>query len=198
MQIHDVCDHIFMITSVPIPPTIPNVPFYSQLTDITSPAWKKVGCGITSLAMIIDYYKPKVSVNTLLGQGIALGAYKNNAGWTYAGLIAVAKKHGFEGKTYDLGKSTTKAAFAEIQEQLKDGPVMASIHYKFEPTNPIPHLVVINGISDGMVYYNDPAAKEGEKKISTAGFLAAWKKRFIVIRPTSEKKVVAIVHTNNL
>jgi ABC-type bacteriocin/lantibiotic exporter with double-glycine peptidase domain len=187
-----------MIISAPIPPTIPNVPFYSQLTDITSPSWKKVSCGITSLAMIIDYYKPKVSVNTLLGQGIALGAYKQNAGWTYAGLISVAKKHGLEGKTYDLGKSSSKIAFAEIQKQLKDGPVIASVHYKFEPTNPIPHLVVINGVSDGMVYYNDPAAKEGEKKISTVGFLAAWKKRFIVIRPIAEKKVVAVAPTNNL
>lgn len=181
-----------MIT-IPLPTAIPDVPFYSQFTDITSPSWKKVGCGITSLAMIIDYYKPKVAVNTLLGQGIALGAYNHNAGWTYAGLIAVAKKHGLTGKTYDLGTSTAKVALAEMQKQLKDGPVMASVHYKLEQSNPIPHLIVVNGITDDTVYYNDPAAKEGEKTISTKGFLAAWKKRFIVIRPVVEKKEVAIL-----
>lgn len=168
--------------------TIPVVPFYSQFSDITSPKWQKVGCGITSLAMVIDYYKPAVSVNTLLSQGIAAGAYLNNAGWTYKGLIGISRKYGLDGSSYDLGKLSSKAAFAEFEEYLKDGPVIASVHYKFDPKSTIPHLVVINGIKDGIVYYNDPAAKTGELQISTDTFLKAWKKRFVVVRPASENK----------
>ena len=163
--------------------TIPTVPFYSQFKDITSPTWQKVGCGVASLAMIIDYYKPSVPVNTLLKQGVASGAYLQSAGWTYKGLIDLSKKYGLTGKSFDLGKSGKDNAFEEFKRSLKDGPVIASVHYKFDPKSTIPHLVVINGIEGDIMYYNDPAAKEGEKEISTADFLKAWKKRFIVIRP---------------
>lgn len=165
-------------------PTIPSVPFYSQFSDITSPVWQKVGCGIASLTMVIDYYVPNaVSVNTLLVRGIASGAYQKNAGWIHKGLVDLSRKYKLDGNTYDLSKLDSKKAFAMFSDYLKDGPVIVSVHYKFEPKNPIPHLVVITGIKDGVVYYNDPAAKTGAKQISTADFLKAWKQKFIVIRP---------------
>jgi ABC-type bacteriocin/lantibiotic exporter with double-glycine peptidase domain len=162
---------------------IPNVPFYSQFKDITSSKWKKVGCGIASLAMLIDYYEPAVSVDVLLKQGIDSNAYLDSAGWTYKGLISISEKYGLEGNSYDLAKKSSEDAFIELKDSLKSGPVMASIHYKFDPKSPIPHLVVINGIEDDVMYYNDPAEKSGGGHISTDVFLKAWKKRFIVIRP---------------
>ena len=140
--------------------------------------------------MVVDYYKPAVSVDTLLTQGVAVGAY-SKAGWTYAGLISVSKKYGLDGTSYDLAKSGTKVAFAQFKEKLKDGPVIASVHYKFDPKSTIPHLVVIDAIVDDVVYYNDPAAKVGNKQISTTDFLKAWKKRFIVIRPDQKASTVA-------
>lgn len=179
-------------TVSPATTTVPEVPFYSQFKDITSLKWQKVGCGITSLAMIVDYYKPVVSVDTLLKQGIASGAY-SAAGWTYAGLIAVSKKYGLTGTSYDLANSDAQTAFKQFEESLKDGPVIASVHYKFDAKSTIPHLVVINAIVDDVVYYNDPAAKVGEKTISSGRFLKAWKKRFIVIRPP--KDTLALAYT---
>lgn len=162
------------------------VPFYSQFKDIRSPKWQKVGCGVTSLAMIIDYYKPgTVSVNTLLTQGISAGAYLNSAGWTYKGLIGLAKRYGLEGSSYDLASLSSKNAFSALKGYLADGPVMASVHYGFDPKSTIPHLVVLNRIENDTIYYNDPAAKSGEKTISSTDFLKAWKKRFIVIKPPS-------------
>ncbi len=177
-------------TSPIIAPAPDAVPFYSQFKDITSPQWQKVGCGVASLAMIIDYYKPAVPVDTLLKQGIAAGAYLESAGWTYKGLIQLSAKYGLSGNSYDLGKLSTKSAFTQFKEQLADGPVIASVHYKFDPKSTIPHLVVINGIRDGLVYYNDPAAKTGEKSISTEDFLKAWKMRFIVVRPAQSSGVI--------
>ena len=163
---------------------IPDVPFFSQFADILSPAWQKVGCGVTSLAMIIEYYKPDtVSVNTLLKQGIANGAYSKKSGWTYKGLISLGNKYGLDGDSYDLAALSQKDAFTQFKGSLKNGPVIVSVHYKFDPKSTIPHLVVINGIKDDTIYYNDPAAKVGEKTISVANFLLAWKKRFIVVRP---------------
>ena len=168
----------------PATTTVPDVPFYSQFKDIASSKWQKVGCGITSLAMIVDYYSSEeISVNTMLAQGISAGAYQQNAGWTYAGLISVAKKYGLNGNSYDLGKSSTNDAFDQLKNALADGPLIASVHYKFDPKSSIPHLVVIDGIDGDTMYYNDPAAKSGEKQISTTDFLKGWKKRFIVVRP---------------
>ena len=173
-------------------PSVPVVPFYSQFTDITSKTWQKVGCGVTSLAMIIDYYKPAVPVNTLLDQGIKAGAYLQSAGWTYQGLIGLANNYGLDGSSHDLAGLSNKNALAQFTSYLQDGPVIASIHYKFDPNSTIPHLVVINAIKDGVVYYNDPAAKSGGKTISVANFQKGWKKRFIVIRPVKDPTVVAL------
>lgn len=164
----------------------PVAPFYSQFKDITAPAWQKVGCGVASLAMVIDYYEPAVPVNTLLKQGIAANAYLQKAGWTYAGLISLSQKYGLDGDSYDLGKLGKDEAFTRFKAYLKDGPVIASVHYKFDPKSTIPHLVVINRLSDGVLYYNDPAAKSGNREISIDDFLKAWKKRFIVVRPVKQ------------
>lgn len=164
--------------------TIPDVPFYSQFKDITSSSWQKVGCGVTSLAMVIEYYKPEtVSVNTLLNQGITLGAYQQKNGWSHQGLISLSKKYGLDGNSHDVSKLSRKAALSQFKGYLDDGPVIVSIHYKFDPKSTVPHLVVINGIKDGIVYYNDPAAKVGEKTITEDKFLNGWKRKFIVVRP---------------
>jgi len=162
---------------------IPDVPFYSQFQDIDSPKWQKLGCGIASLAMLIEFYQPgSVSVDILLDEGIAAGAFINGAGWSHRGLASLAGQYGLKGTNYDFAKSDMDTAFTQLEKYLKDGPVIASVHYKLEPTNPIPHLVVVNGISGNTVYYNDPAAESGGKRISVENFLKAWKKRFIAVR----------------
>lgn len=164
--------------------SIPKVPFYSQFKDIEAPEWKKVGCGIASLAMIINYYNPDaVSVNTLLKTGIKNGAYLDDAGWIHSGLISLGKKYDLDGESISLASESNAGAFEEFESHVKKGPVMASIHYKFDPKSTIPHLVVITGIKNGLVYYNDPAAEIGGKTISSEDFIKAWKKKFIVIRP---------------
>ncbi len=168
------------------PPTVFTVPFYSQLTDITATAWKKVGCGITSLAMLIAFYEPTEmdSVDSLLAEGIEAGAYSEN-GWTYSGLIGIANKHGLSGSTHDYRDSTMDIAFKHMTDDLEKGPVMASVHYTFKPTNPIPHLVIINGIKDGAVYYNDPAEARGGGSISVTQFKSGWKKRYLEFYKTT-------------
>ncbi len=133
---------------------------------------------------MINFYEPNaISVNTLLKQGIAAGAYDQNAGWIYQGLIHLAQKYGLGGNYYDLSKMDAKTAFDRFKNYLKDGPVILSVHYKFDPKSAIPHLVVIDGITNNVVYYNDPAAKAGEKQISIANFLKGWKRKVITIRP---------------
>ncbi len=172
-----------MLIPMSVPMMVPDVPSYSQFKDIQSPPWQKVGCGITSLAMIIDYYTPDaVSVDALLKQGIAAGAYDYSAGWIYQGLINLGKKYGLEGAYHNLSALSAQDAFAQFKEYLKDGPVILSVHYKFDPKSTIPHLLVVDGIKDGVVYYNDPASSRGQKHIAVADFLKGWKRKVIVLR----------------
>lgn len=183
---------------VTIPINLPNVPFYSQFQDISSPKWQKVGCGIASLAMVIDYYdSDAISVDTLLEQAIASGAYQYDAGWKHKDMVLLSQRYGLDGDNYDLSMLNKAVAFERFKDFLKDGPVIASVHYKFDPQSTIPHLVVIDGFDGDVLYYNDPAANMGKKRISTGDFLKSWKKRFIVIRPVKEGKVVAKVLTPN-
>ncbi|MBI2047735.1 MAG: C39 family peptidase [Parcubacteria group bacterium] len=162
---------------------VPIVPFYSQFHDISRTEWQGLGCGIADLAMLIEFYKPgSVSVDALLEEGIVAGAFISGAGWSHKGLALLAEQYGLSGKTYDFSDLGTDAAFSQFETILKDGPVIASVYYKFEPGNPIPHLVVINGISGGIVYYNDPSRGRGGESISVSDFKKAWKKRLISIR----------------
>ncbi len=166
-------------------PIVTQVPFYSQFADITNPSWQKVGCGIASLAMLIDYYSGAVEPDTLLKEGIAAGAYIESAGWSHAGLIALARDYGLSGEAITLYEKTNDAAYQSLDVAVAEGPVMVSVHYTFEPTNPIPHLAVITDVTDELVYYNDPAEASGGGVISKEKFQSAWKKRYIAIRPTS-------------
>ena len=163
-----------------------DVPFFSQFTDISSKSWQKVGCGIASLAMLIEYYEPgSVEVETLLDEGIAARAFLPDAGWTHAGLIGLAKKYGLTGASHDLSGSSMSAAFSELTRVVEEGPVMVSVHYTFDPKNPIPHLVVVNDVVGDTVYYNDPAEPRGGGSIPATTFKSAWKKRYIRIAPIS-------------
>jgi len=170
--------------------TVPDVPFYSQFRNIQAAGWQKLGCGVASLAMIIDFYSPRaVSVNALLQEGIAEGAYSKGAGWKHEGLVLLAREYGLKGEDYDLSHLEIAAAFAQFEKFLKEGPVMASVYYKFDPKSPIPHLVVINGIEGGRIYYNDPAGIAGGQEISIADFMKGWKRKFIVIQPQEEARL---------
>ena len=149
--------------------------------------------------MVIDYYKPNaVSVNALLTKAVAFGAYDPNAGWIHKDLVLLAGKYGLSGNTYDLSAQTSSTAFTHFQSYVKTGPVIASVHYKFDPASTIPHMVVVDGIENGTVFYNDPAAKSGEKQISTTDFVKAWKKKFIVIRPTHPTSETALTQNTKV
>lgn len=179
-------DNIGMILPPAPPANIPNIPFYSQFQDIQYPSWQKKGCGVASLAMVIDYYRPDaVSVDTLLSIATSSGAYNQNFGWIHKDLVQLARRFGLEGSNYDLGKSDRNTAFARLKDFLKKGPVITSVHYRFDPKSTIPHLVVVDGIVGDIIYYNDPAAAAGKMRISVDDFLDGWKKKFIVIRPAS-------------
>lgn len=163
---------------------VPSVPFYSQFTDVSDPDWRGQACGVVSLAMLIEYYYPgSITVDSLLNQGIASGAYLNGAGWMHKGLADLGAVYGLSGTNFDYSASSMDAAFSEFASALERGPVIASVYYTFTPGHPIPHLVLINGIDGDRVFYNDPAEESGGGSISVKHFKSAWKKRYIALSP---------------
>jgi uncharacterized protein YvpB len=173
-----------------------NVPLYSQIADISSVAWQQKGCGVTDVAMIVEYYKPNTtSVQKILLEALKGGAYVKNVGWSHDGLAALAIKHGLVGKTIDLSKFKNEIAFIEFEKTVKEGPVIASIHRGFNPKSPFGHLVVITGYDDKLIYYNDPGKHDGIRTVSVGDFIKGWKKRLIVIRdPNTKEKVLALAN----
>lgn len=162
---------------------IRTVPFFSQFADIDDPAWRKVACGVASLAMIVEYhYEGTTDANRELAAGISANAYTDN-GWSHRGLIELAERHNLRGESVSLAHLSREAAVAALTKAVTDNPVMVSVHYTFEPTNPIPHLVVVTDIRDGYVHYNDPAEPAGGGFITTERFAAAWKQRYIAFTP---------------
>jgi len=180
---------ILFLTFVASPATlyaaaVPEIPFYSQFSDIEWQSWQKKSCGVASLAMVINFYEPGASsAQNLLEEGLDAEAYIKNAGWTHKGLVSLSKKYGLIGETYDFSQTTMSAAFEALKKFLDQGPIIASVHYKFDPKSTIPHLVVINMFDGKNIFYNDPAEKSGNKIISVGDFERGWKKKFIVIRP---------------
>jgi uncharacterized protein YvpB len=170
-----------------------NVPFYSQFQDIPRVEWQKKGCGIASLAMAIEFYKPNsVAIMQLLAEAIEAGAYQPGVGWKHKQLSSLVENYGLEGKNYDFSKTGNLAAFDRFKYFLSEGPVIVSIHNKFNPKATLGHIVVVTGMDNGFIHYHDPAGMKVEKKISTAGFLKGWKRRFIVVREKPQLQSIQI------
>lgn len=162
--------------------SVPVVPFYSQIDDIDWVDWRSKACGVVGLAMIINYYFPdKTTPQQLLEEGLNAGHFLNGVGWKHMGLALMAQDHGLDGKSYDYLSYDMDFAYERLLEYLEKGPVIVSVFHSFDPQSPIPHLAVVNGIKNDVVYYNDPAEKFGGGSISVRDFQRGWKKRFIAI-----------------
>ena len=163
------------------------VPFYSQFADIPRVEWRAEGCGIAAMAMEIEFYKPNsVSMTDLILQALKLGAHTPGVGWKHKELAALAGLYGLDGKNYDLTKMSGQEAFGDFKNRLAEGPVIVSIHNKFDPRATLGHLVVVTGMDNGMIFYHDPAyGNKIAKMISEKGFMKGWKQRFITVREKS-------------
>ncbi len=174
--------------------------------------WAKRVCGPASLAMVTAYYFLKNEhsvveaiskifknsekyylkklgeflVDFIISDGVKNKAYIENIGWLHQGLIDTASKYfGLIGNRYDFAKENTETAFYRMIEELKNGPVIASIYKNLNPQNG-GHLVVVFGIYDNNILFADPDINNPnfiERKAKIEEFKNGWKKRFIVIRP---------------
>lgn len=171
---------------------IPSTPFFSQFNDVEDKWWGKRACGIASLAMVIDAHNPGAltSPNPLLREGISLHGYTPN-GWLHSTLVSLGRMHGLRGNAVDLSKETKKEAIASLKLALETGPALASVHYKLEPHNPIPHLIVVHAVGTSTVTISDPANEHGDEVVPLLKFEKAWKNRYISFEKSDNVELAA-------
>ncbi|TSC52640.1 MAG: Uncharacterized protein LiPW41_10 [Parcubacteria group bacterium LiPW_41] len=167
------------------------VPQYSQFLDVTKKGWKIRACGVASLAMVLDHYKKnkKTSIDKLIDYGVSIGAHNKELGWIHSGIVNIAKHEGFKGERYDWRDIDANISFNKMNEYLKNGPIIASIHKNFNPKNS-GHLVVVTSKNKSHITIHDPIARKREqikREIPIDVFLTGWKKRIVVVRPKSKK-----------
>ena len=173
------------------------VPFSSQYTDLGDHEWRARGCGIASLKMVMDFWHMQHASNqtteldALLQKGLAIGAYREGVGWTHRGLVQLAQTYAYTGFNVDCAPQSPTPHSAEqtwqmLSEALDQGPVLASVYSGLDPDRGGGHIVVITGVQDGLVLFNDPeqlTAHEGRRVLALEIFLRGFKRRYIVIRP---------------
>jgi ABC-type bacteriocin/lantibiotic exporter with double-glycine peptidase domain len=77
-------------------PKIP-VPYRSQREPEILENYGTRGCGVSSLAMVLDYYGHKLSGHELKKLADETDAYQGVKGWTHDGLIKIGRKLGLSG-----------------------------------------------------------------------------------------------------
>lgn len=162
-----------------------DVPKYSQHLDVRDGDWKEKSCGIVAVKMVLDYWRmSSPDCDELIKKGIEMDGFISGVGWKHKELSLLAKSFGVEAENFDWAKEEKDAAFKKLEDFLEKYPVVASIYSGFNPETKNGHLIVLTGMDDNFVHYNDPDSEGREEiagKILIDKFLAGWKKRVIVI-----------------
>lgn len=157
---------------------------FSQHLDLSHDEHKLKGCGIASLGMLLG--DKITNLDELYHLGLDQGAYLPGVGWRHAGLANLAKHFGFKNSyNLDLAKESLDVALNKLKEELKQGPVLASVFTNYEPGHKEGHIVVLLSLTDDQAEVLDPAAKDHadiHQFIPTTKFINGWKKRLIVVR----------------
>lgn len=163
------------------------VPAYSQILDVKEKKWKDASCGVVSLKMVLDFWDKSKSlpIRELIDLGLKQNAFIPDVGWKHKELALLAEKFSLKSRNYDWFKDSPKVAFKKLMPKLKKYPVIVSIYKNLEPGKS-GHLVVLTGIKNKRVFYNDPDSKtrkDIKRQSSLDDFLSGWKRRVIVIYP---------------
>ena len=174
-----------------------DVPFLSQYEGIRDSDWQWRGCGIVSLAMVLHYWHAvdpanrNAGVTELLERGRELGAYREGIGWSHAGIAELARQYGYRAYNRDLAPNgrtpmSVSEALEELRRDVSHGPVLASVFEGLDPERGGGHIVVVTGMDDDLISFNDPeqnVEREGRRILAIRSFGRAFKRRTICIIP---------------
>ena len=143
---------------------------HNLVGDVTLPSgkilskleWENNCCGLACLQTVLDSENlPAPSLEHLLVEGIESGAYLDDKGWIFQGLLSLGRNHGLDGMVIP----DAPIDFVEGLPSCGVAPIV-SVHCGF-PQNPPSkggHLVVFRGIqvanrSRRICFFDDPSTQ---------------------------------------
>jgi len=181
------------------------VPYLSQHHDVKDTTWQNKSCGIVCVKMILDFLRTNksetyVPVDDVISEGISIGGYKQDIGWSHEALVRLFRNRGinayrqeFVTKRKEHEEKLIQDGLVKIATSIGDEklPVIVSVEEGFDE-NKFSHLIVLTGFEmseeksekfEGF-YCHDPDAREGKKAhvfVETAKFLKYWRKFVIFV-----------------
>jgi len=167
-----------------------DLPSYSQLLDVSDPAYQRRACGAASLAMLLGGcgLETPPSVDEVLARGIEHEAYKEGVGWRHREMATLARSFGVHAHHEDWSGDPDWAAWEHLVDLVARGPVMASVTKDFSPSEDS-HLVVICGIDDEQASIYDPFRdnREGIRYAVPVAFLKRhWTQRVLCLHASRQ------------
>jgi hypothetical protein len=166
------------------------VPPYNQHDLKYKGAETDYGCVPTSASMILDYWHSKSPTNQTLSAQQLLDTNADQGEFVSTGMSASALKDELEKAGY-VSDDHTNSTKEELQNALKEGPVIATVKLNMA-TSGSNHSVVVSGMSDdGQVRVVDPwngsartyAWEEFSRSWSANFGKDAPRNNFVTIRP---------------
>lgn len=123
--------------------------------------WENNSCGLACIQSILDLERlPIPLLDDLLVEGLETGAYRDDKGWLFQGLLSLGRAHGLDGMVIP-------AAAINILEDLPNHDVapIVSVSCGFPENPPVKggHLVVFRGVqtaeTDRMCFCDDPSTQ---------------------------------------
>ncbi len=184
------------------------VPFYSQHWDLDQ--WKSLGftsrdeaeywqrscCGVLCFLMAHDALKgvsnrdPK-SISDVIREGVELGIYTDETGWSHTGLCRLAEKYGLNAERKEL-------SYGDICSELQSGNfVIVSVKFGFRNKKSLKekilfwkkyggHLVLCTGCDDSGIFVHHTSIREAWNRkdwhVSEEEFMKGYTGRGIVIK----------------
>lgn len=165
---------------------INDVPYISQLVDISDNYWTNRACGGVCLAMALSYFgKPITDLEKYFYKAEEAGHFKQTYGWYHQGIVDLAKEAGFSAYRSEGG------IIDDIVEEIKGGSVpILSVHKRLAGTKrshlivAIGYVVDLNEKTVGL-YVHDPERLYRPKEpqfVNTKHLDIDWTHRYIVIK----------------
>lgn len=162
-----------------------DLPSYSQLLDVSDPAYQRRACGAASLAMLLGgcSLETPPTVDEVLERGIEFGAYKPGAGWKHREMAALARSFGVHAHNEDWSGDPGWAAWEHLEDAVARSPVMASVTKEFSPSEDS-HLIVICAMTEDTASVYDPFrdSREGIRyEVPVAFMKEHWTGRILYV-----------------
>lgn len=97
------------------------IPYRSQREREINDSYGTRGCGITALAMVLEFYGYHLDGDELKQLADETNAYQGEIGWTHSGLIKIARRIGLSGYRINYDYTTDEDLVKARQVMVSEG-----------------------------------------------------------------------------